>query len=168
MPKIIVCVAGALGAAAVACASAPEARSVAAASGCSQLGGTSQTVAAILSPGSIYDARKAEPSWELSATGLDPGTKLYVHAPAGISKEYLTRALVCHAAYGPQLSPRDPLHPESGRVVSIDVRSDGPGYEISVAGENRKTNAEIWRRAHDLARSSVAQPLTLSEPDLSR
>lgn len=158
--------AGALGALAISCASSrAESREVAAGAGCRSLGDTSQTVAALLSPDSVYSADRADVTRRVSVTGTERGSVLYVHAAPGLSREYLERVLGCHATYGHAVGANDPFHPQSGAVTQVDVESSGSGYAVRLAGENARTDDEIWQRARDLSYSTVqAEQIASSAP----
>jgi hypothetical protein len=147
--------AGVCGFIAMGCSSNVAPRSVAAESGCRQLGDTSQTVANTFGPNELYGVARNESTWKGSATEAQPGTSLYVHAAPGVSAEYLERALSCHAVYGHPVGQNDPLHPASGAVASVNVRSTGGGYEIRIKGQDLSTDQEIYQRAHDLASTTV-------------
>jgi hypothetical protein len=155
MPKISFVV-GAVGALAISCASSHgQPREVAAGAGCRSLGDASQTVATALSPEAVYGADRVDVDRAISVTGTQPGSVVYLRATPGMSQEYLERVLSCHAAYGHAVGPSDPFHPQGGNVARVQVASAGAGYAVRVVGENRRTDDEIWRRARDLAYSTV-------------
>jgi hypothetical protein len=135
---------------ALGCSSNPGPQPLGASAGCQQLGDPSAATASILSPASVYGARKAEPT-QFTSRGVSRGTDLYIHATPGSSSEYLERTLICHAVYGRPLHQSDPLHPSSGPVANVEVRSIGAGYAVRVSGFDYDTNEEIWQRATNLA-----------------
>jgi hypothetical protein len=139
-----------------ACASQSEPRTVASGAGCSQLGDTHTAAAGILAPGNVYAARRADPH-PFTSRGQQPGVDLLVHATPGASREYLERALSCHAQFGRALNDSDPLHPQAGRVADVDVRSLPGGYAVRVVGEDRAVNDEIYSRARNLTGGSSVQ-----------
>lgn len=157
---------GAVGALAISCASSRgQPREVAAGAGCRSLGDANQTVATVLSPDVVYGAERVDVDRRVSVTGTQPGSVLYLRATPGTSQEYLERVLSCHAAYGRAVGTSDPFHPQTGNVVEVQVASSGPGYAVRVVGENSRTDAEIWRRARDLAYSTVqAEQLASTTP----
>ncbi len=155
MPKSVF-IAGAVSALAISCASSQgHPHEVAAGAGCRSLGDASQTVATVLSPEVVNGADRVDVDRRISVTGTQPGSVLYLRATPAMSREYLERVLSCHAAYGRAVGPSDPFHPEGGNVAGVEVASAGAGYAVRVVGENRRTDDEIWRRAHDLAYSTV-------------
>jgi hypothetical protein len=158
--------AGALGALAISCASTQmSGQEIAAGAGCRSLGDTSQTVATVLSPESVYAADRLQPTRAVSVTGTQPGSVLYVHAAPGTSREYLERVLSCHAAYGRAVGANDPFHPQSGAVKEVEVDSSGAGYAVRVVGDDARTDDEIWHRARDLSYSTVqAEQIASSAP----
>jgi hypothetical protein len=149
-------IAGIVSALAISCASSHgQPREIAASAGCRSLGDASQTVAAVLSPEVVYGAERVDVDRRISVTGTQPGSLLYLRATSGMSQEYLERVLSCHAAYGRAISASDPFHPQSGGVAQVQVASSGPGYSVRVVGEDARTDREIWRRARELAYSTV-------------
>ncbi|HMJ11912.1 MAG TPA: hypothetical protein VK524_10890, partial [Polyangiaceae bacterium] len=139
-----------------ACASQSEPRTVASGAGCAQLGDTQAAATGILSSGNVYAAHRAAPH-PYAARGQHTGVDLLVHATPGTSREYVERSLSCHAQFGRALNESDPLHPQSGRVADVDVRSLPGGYAVRVLGEGRAVNEEIYQRARSLAGSGSVQ-----------
>ena len=131
-------------------ASAPQGQTMTAAAGCASLGDARSTLSSFYEPGQVYAAEKVERT-EFRARAIQPtrtaGAELRAHAAPGVTAEYLERALTCHAVSGAPQHPSDPLHPSSGRIADVDVRSSGTGFVVSVIGDSPDAGNEIWQRA---------------------
>ena len=51
-----------------------------------------------------------------------------------------------------------------GRVTRVDVRSTPTGYAVRVAGEDRRTNEEIYQRARGLTGGALAEQVAANGP----
>lgn len=127
---------------------------------CSQLDDSAQATQAFYAPGQVYAARKIQKK-QFIARAIQPrrtmGAELYMHAPAGLTQEYLERTLVCHAAHGRAAHPNDPMHPTSGAVADVSVRPSGSGgFAIKVLGDTPRTGKEIWQRSRAFTAPSTS------------
>ena len=78
------------------------------------------------------------------------GAKIYVQADKALTKEYLQRAALCHAASdAPPLLRRDPLRVD-GKIEAIHVYSGGDVFVLSVVAQDPQTGRQIWERARAL------------------
>lgn len=87
------------------------------------------------------------------------GAELVVPAQQGVTAEYLERALTCHAASGTPVSAHDPLHPETGRIASVDVRSAHGSFIVRAMGDSPDAGNAIWNRA----RGYTSAPVTVEQ-----
>lgn len=87
------------------------------------------------------------------------GAELVVPAQKGMTAEYLERALTCHAASGSPVSAQDPLHPDTGRIASVDVRSSHGSFVVRALGDSPDAGDAIWNRA----RSYTNGPVTVEQ-----
>ncbi len=126
---------------------------VAGASGCNNLS-EDGLVEQVYSPGAIYAAKPIKKRI-FYARANQPvrtvGAKMYLHAPQGVTGEYLERRLACHAQSGTSAHPNDPLHPSVGSVKSVSVDSTGGSFAINIVAKDPKTGQEIWQRAEALS-----------------
>lgn len=140
------------------CASQTPTTQVASA-GCTDLADGQRVLNHLYQPGSVHAAKPIERK-QFIARAIQPkhtvGAKLYVHAPEGVTKEYMERALTCHATGGASAHPNDPLHPSVGSVVDVDVTSAGSSFAVHVVGDGPQAGKEIWSRARALQQSSVS------------
>lgn len=149
----------ALAIALIASAAPAKQPTVAAGAACEQLGDTSALLALVYEPGTFYAARKVEKNVfraRAIQTTQARGAALYMRAEAGLTGEYLERALSCHAASTQTVHPNDPLHPSSGTVSDVSVHSASNGFAVVVMAEDGQTGREIWRRAELIAEPSGA------------
>lgn len=141
----------------LACSNAGGKPSVAASAGCAQLGDVRQAATALYAPGNLYAAKPVRKKI-FNARAIQPertmGADLYLHAQQGVTPEYVERVLSCHAASGTAAHPNDPLHPESGRIAELSVRSAGPSLAVRVIGDSPATGKEIYQRAEAMTSSS--------------
>jgi hypothetical protein len=79
------------------------------------------------------------------------GAELSVQARPGLTRESLERSLFCHVSQGRPAVPDDPLHPATGRVAGLNVRSAPGAFVVAVLGDGPAAGADIWRRARALA-----------------
>ncbi len=87
------------------------------------------------------------------------GAIVNVQAIAGVTAEWLDRALECHSAQrvlGQNAQPGGPDDPFwlPGSVVDIDVRSAKDGFRVAVAGFTPRDAEQILSRAKAFAKSS--------------
>lgn len=117
---------------------------------CGELSEVSQVAADHLAPGRVRAVAPVTQD-EFAARAITHrrtvGADLHVAAQPGVTAEYLERALTCHAASGQPVFAQDPLHPASGRVASVSVRSEKGGFAVRAVGENSNVGREIWNRA---------------------
>lgn len=127
---------------------------LAASAGCSQLGDTSATLATVYGPNQVHAAEKVERT-EFLARAIQPvrtvGAEIHTYAAPGVTPEYLQRTLSCHAAAGKPAHANDPLHPSSGQIAELNVRSTGAGFAVQIIGDSPRTGHEIWQRARALS-----------------
>jgi hypothetical protein len=130
-----------------------EPRHVAASSGCDRIQDSQAVLDTVYAPGNVYSVRKVEQK-EFIARAIQPkrtmGADMYVHAPA-VSQGYLQRVLACHVAGGKAAHVNDPLHPTSGAIADVTVRTVGDSLAVRVVGEDARTGREILQRAEAIA-----------------
>ncbi len=119
-----------------------------------------QLLGAVYEPGAIYDVKPITRRSFFSHEEETVGAKLYVHAPPGVTKEYLERQLSCHAIAGEPKHPHDPFSPAQGKVTEVDVYSAGGGFAIHIIGEEDNGD-EILARAKSI-RASLSQTSQVS------
>lgn len=138
----------ALGALTMACSHAERPAEVAT-TGCAQLeAGHAENT--FYKAGQVYAARPIKERQVISRAHQPErtvGAELYVHAQPGVTQEYLQRSLACHSVAGRPAHPNDPLHPTSGKLKSLTVRSMGSNFVVKAVGDSSKTGKEIWQRA---------------------
>ncbi len=143
-----------LGMFAIGCAqSGAEPKTVAGAGGCSAAN-DSELIGHVYSAGTIYAAKPIKKRVFLARANQPIrtfGAQLYMHAPKGVTKEYMERQLTCHAAAGGTVHPNDPLKPSAGAVADIDVRSAGGDFAIEVIGHDHHAGRDIWQRAQSIS-----------------
>jgi hypothetical protein len=148
-----IAVAAGLAVASVGCGAAAHQQSRASELQCAHIPDASQSVSESLLSGSVY---RAEPiHFERFYAGGPQadhviGARLYVPAPAGQDDAYLERAMACHLASGRTAEhASDPLGVDG--VRSVDVRSSGASFEVSIVGGDQESGEAIWQRARSLA-----------------
>jgi hypothetical protein len=131
---------------------------LAATAACSQLPDTRAAVQNLYQPGRLYAAKPIREK-QFLARALQPertvGAEMSLHAEEGMTRQYVERVLRCHAANGTAVHPNDPLHPSTGRVTQLDVRSAGDSLAVRVVGDSPRAGREIWQRARSLAESGT-------------
>ena len=139
---------------ATACAGSTPTRTSTATLGCSELPRDNAAMTAFYAPGNAHDAtpirRKAAPGKALLPERT-VGAEIHLRAQEGVTREYLQRALACHAATGDAAHPSDPLKPASGNVDGLAVRSTGSGFAVSVTSDAPEAGREIWQRARAIS-----------------
>ena len=110
-------------------------------------------------PGAAFAVRPIRER-EFLARALQPmrtvGATIHVHAQAGMTQQYLERALQCHARRGQAVNPADPLVLESGSVRDVDVRSAGGAFAVRIMGDSPAAGRAILQRAESLVNGSVS------------
>ena len=152
------CTTLALGLFAMACANTEQTQIQTATAGCAQLeAGHAEN--SFYKPGQVYAARPVKERQVVSRAHQPErvvGAELYVHAQPGVTKEYLQRSLDCHQVAGRPAHPNDPLHPETGSLNRLSVRSMGNNFAVTAIGDSPATGKEIWQRARSFATPSSA------------
>jgi hypothetical protein len=97
----------------------------------------------------VFLARALQPVRTMGAT-------IHVHAQAGMTRQYLERALECHARRGQAVSPADPLVLQDGAVRDVDVRSAGGAFAVRVIGDSPAAGRAIFERAESLVDGTVS------------
>lgn len=145
-----------LGAVTMACSQAEQRPAEVATTGCAQLE-AGHAEQAFYKPGQVYAARPVKER-QFIARAHQPertvGAELYLHAQPGLTQEYLQRSLACHSASGRAAHSNDPLHPGSGSLKSLTVRSVGSNFVVKAIGDSPQTGKEIWQRARSFAAPS--------------
>lgn len=75
------------------------------------------------------------------------GAELRVAAESGVTREYLERALSCHAAKGEPSSDRDPV--AIAPSVRVRVEGDDGSFRIRVTSKDAGVAQQIWQRAEE-------------------
>ena len=115
-------------------------------------------LASVYTPGSVTHVAPKYRQETLGRGAILPryvaGADLYVAAQPGITRSYLERALVCHAASNVERHANDPL--QTPGDIAVSVQEAGPAMRISIVGESRSTGSAIFERAQTLQGGSVA------------
>ena len=155
MRKNMFLIVGAVAAAGCGAASHKAAATPVAGLQCGNIANLQQEVAAVYAPEHVVRVEPLERT-EFIARAIQPryvaGAKLYVPAQRGVTEGYLERVLSCHAAGASDSHPNDPLL--ANNVRDVDVESRGQTFLIHVEGADRRSGAEIWKRARTLRDAS--------------